>query len=306
MSDTGGERDRWLETGGPPVRYRVLGGAGRARVLVLPGFTEFIEKHEGTLRRLGAMGLDRLILDWPGQGLSGRLSPARPDLVHCDGFEGHLAALRAVSEREGFLDGSRPLFLFGHSMGGHLALRMAERTDAPVAGIVLIAPMMMPPALPPRLVLAAARAMCGIGLAGLPVAGRQGKARDEVFRPGNPLTRDPAGYRLQVDWWNRNPGLRTLGPSFGWIRAAYASCIATTGNPEWLRRIKVPVEAHVAGDEVVVSSRHIARMLPEIADAAIHRYEGARHELLLEIPEVTGPLWERVGAFIAGRIGAGD
>ena len=301
--------DRWIERGGLAVRYRLLAGSGGARAVLLPGFTEFIEKHEGALDRLGAMGLDRFAIDWPGQGLSGRLSPGHPDLVHCDSFDRHLDALGAALGDAGFLDGGGPLLLIGHSMGGHLALRMLERLPgAAVAGVVLCSPMMMPPAppmAPPGLLLALSAALCRLGLAARPLPGRRRMPRGGEFRPGNPLTRNPEGYRVQPDWWERNPDLLAHGPSIGWVRAAYASCLATTGDPDWLGRIAVPVQAHLAGDEAVVSARHSEALLPRIPDAAVHRYEGARHELLMELPEAAEPLWERVGAFISGLAGAG-
>ena len=304
--------DRWAEHDGGRVRYRVRAarrpGRRRGRVLVLPGFTEFVEKHAATADRLAEMGLDSLTIDWPGQGLSGRLAPERPDLVHCDDFDGHLRALGAVARREGYLDGAAPLFLLGHSMGGHLALRMAAAGGAPVAGIVLTSPRMMPPG-PPPLTPGLVRALAGgLGRAGVgrwPVAGRPRRPRGGGFDPGNALTRSPGGYRVQPDWWRRDPRLLAYGPSYGWVRSAFASCLATTGDAGWLGGIAVPVQAHLAGDETVVSARHSAALVPRIPDVAIHRYEGARHELLHELPEVTRPLWERVAAFVDGRLEAG-
>ena len=298
--------DKWAELDGRRVRYRIRTGRGRGRALVLPGFAEFIEKHERTIDRLDAMGLDSVTIDWPGQGLSGRLSPEYPDLVHCDAFEDHLDALGAVARHAGFLAGEEPLFVFGHSMGGHLALRMLERTDRPVAGVVLSAPMMMPPVpfmLPPGLLLALSGALCRLGFGLRPVPGRPREPRSGEFNPRNPLTRSPESYRIQVDWWRRNPDLLAYGCSNGWVRSAFASCVATTGNPEWLRRVRVPVQAHVAGVEAVVSARHSAAMLPHVPDVDIHAYADARHELLLELPEVTDLLWGRVEAFVRGRLG---
>ena len=297
--------DRWIELDGAAVRYRLRHGNGRGMVLILPGFTEFIEKHETTIDRFAAMGLDSITIDWPGQGLSGRLSPDYPDLVHCDAFEDHLDALDSVLRRERRAIGDTPLFLFGHSMGGHLALRMAERLDAPIAGVVLSAPMMMPPAPPPltpRLVLALSGALCRLGLGRRPLPGRQPKPRSGEFDPRNPLTRSPEGYRVHVDCWERNPYLLAHGPSNGWVRAAFASCIATTGNPDWLGRISAPVQAHLAGHEVIVSARHSEALLPHIPGITVHTYEDARHELLIELPEVTNLLWERVEAFVDKRL----
>ena len=71
-------------------------------------------------------GLEALCLDWPGQGLSQRLSPKFPYKVHCVSFDQHLSALNAAMADAGFDQPEKtPLLAFGHSMGGHLALRHA-------------------------------------------------------------------------------------------------------------------------------------------------------------------------------------
>lgn len=296
--------DRWLVLSGQRIRYRITSAEGkpRGRVLILPGFTEFIEKHAPTVQRLAALGLESLVIDWPGQGLSGRLAPGYPQIIHCRDFRQHFNAIRQAAQAEGFLDGALPLFLFGHSMGGHLALRLIGQIEPPLAGVVLSAPMMMPPVLPPRLVLTAAAMLCRAGFARRPVLGRQGKSRDEHFYALNPLTRSPEGYRFQVDLWHSNPDLKTTGPSYGWVRAAYASCLATTGKPAWLAQIDCPIQAHTAGHEVVVSALHSHRMLPKIPGIERYHYDGARHELLLELPEVTEQIWQRIGAFVDRRL----
>jgi len=268
-------------------------------VLILPGFTEFIEKHEATAAHFAAMGLECLVLDWPGQGLSDRLSPRYPMVIHADGFDLHLKALVAGARQAGFLDPGLPLFAFGHSMGGHLALRAGILLKDHLAGIIISAPMIMPPVQPPWLVLALARAITSLPtMARRPVMFLQSKARDEVFHPENVLTRDPEGYALQVRWWQRNPALKTTGPSYGWVRTAYASCIETSANPAWLSAFALPVQAHLALDEVVVSLKHSRSCLPLIPGIEIHEYAAARHELLLELPEVRQLFWQRVEEFL--------
>ena len=113
------------------IRYQVTPATTkqRGRVMVLPGFTEFIEKHQDQIDRFAAMGLEVLCLDWPSQGLSQRLSPNFPKLVHCDDFSQHLSALDAVMAASGFHDGDQPLLVFGHSMGG--AFGAAPRLQQP-------------------------------------------------------------------------------------------------------------------------------------------------------------------------------
>jgi len=287
------------------IRYhcRRLGPGSKARVLILPGFTEFIEKHTETAEYFAAMGLDSLVLDWPGQGLSTRLSPGYPEIVHADGFDLHLNALARIAGDAGFLDPSRPVFLFGHSMGGHLALRFASMMKVKPCGVILSAPMIMPPVQPPWLIHAMARGICFFPfLARSPVWFRQSKGRDNVFHPDNVLTRDPEGYALQVRWWKANPDLKTTGPSYGWVRTAYQSCINTTANPSWMSALDVKVSAHVPLNEVVVSLKHSLDCLPKIAGVEMYEYKEAKHELLLELPDVRQQFWQRVDEFVARRL----
>ncbi|NDA08910.1 MAG: alpha/beta hydrolase [Alphaproteobacteria bacterium] len=267
--------DATITVDGVEIRYRChkSGPKPKAKVLILPGFTEFVEKHEETANHFAAMGVDSLILDWPGQGLSGRLSPEYPLAIHADGFEFHFKALNAVADDAGYLSSGLPVFLFG--------------------------PMIMPPVQPPWLILALAR---GIGLlpfvAKAPVMFRQSRGRDETFFPENVLTRDAEGYALQVNWWKSNPRLKTTGPTYGWVRTAYQSCSDTTANPSWMSRLDLDVSAHVPLDEVVVSLKHSLDCLPKIPGIEIYEYKDARHELLLELPGVRKLFWRRVERFV--------
>ena len=58
-------------------------------IVIMPGFTEFCEKYSQVILRLHQWGHNVLIIDWPGQGLSGHLgSPALA--VHSDEFADYL------------------------------------------------------------------------------------------------------------------------------------------------------------------------------------------------------------------------
>ena len=61
----------------------------------------------------------------------------------------------------------------------------------------------------------------------------------------------------------------------------------------------MPVLAFVAGDERVVSASATSRSLPHIRNLQRVDFEGARHELMRELPEVTDELWKRMDAFLA-------
>ncbi|MGC6484133.1 MAG: alpha/beta hydrolase [Candidatus Puniceispirillales bacterium] len=299
------DQDQWLETRGVTIRYRLHAAEKpRGRVLILPGFTEFIEKHEDTAQHFAAMGLDSLVLDWPGQGRSTRLTSYSPHLIHSDSFGLHLNCLKAVAATAGFTAaGPLPLFLFGHSMGGHLAMRFAAEIAPDAAGVMITAPMILPPVVPARAVLMLARIFCSLGFGRYPALFKSPKPRDDVFFPDNSLTRDPEGYAVQPGWWARDERLFGYGASFGWVAAAYASCLATTANHRWMSRFALPLSAHIAGDERIVHDPTTRAMLPLVPGIDLHDYPSARHELLLELPAVRALMWQRLAAFVEARLG---
>ncbi len=268
-----------------------------ATVVILPGFTEFCEKYSSVVLRLHQSGHNVLIIDWPGQGLSGHYGKD-PLAVHCDDFFIYLDALDAAIKAIGLWEDQ--LFLFGHSMGGHLALRYAVRRPAHILGVILCAPMMAPPVMPVWLIwgLSAILQRMGLGLDYPPF--HRAPELDWVrhYRPDNKLTRWPQGYESQFFWFDDMPRLRRSGPTIGWVSAAYQSSAQCTLNADWLSSIRVPVLSFVAGDEKIVSASATNYALPFVPHLERHDFEGARHELLHELPEVTDQLWSSLLAFI--------
>jgi lysophospholipase len=294
------------------IRYQVQRqpkARRRGRVFILPGFSEFIEKHHIQRDKFAALGFDTLCLDWPGQGLSTRL--ANHSLrIHSPGYFLHLRAALAVMEAAGFLKDDAPLFLFGHSMGGHLALRLSHdlvsRGHVRPKGVILCAPMLMIkvfPFTPPQVLLFLLSIVCRMGYARTCVPGEKRHRKKREFDPRNRITRDPEGYAVQFDLFEKNPALRSAGPTYGWVRETLASCLQTTRNPEWMSAIDIPVQAHMAGDEEVVDGRKSLAMLGYVRDAEIHSYNGAKHELMLELPEVRTMIWDRISGFIDRGLG---
>ena len=272
-------------------------------IVILPGFTEFCEKYSAEVLRFHDKGYNVLIIDWPGQGQSGHFG-RHPLAVHCDDFDHHLGALDAVIAAAG-LDGHE-LVLFGHSMGGHLALRYAASRGPWVTGVILSAPMMAPPVMPVWLVRLASFILGGVGLARSHPPFHRVLSLDWVrhYRPENVLTRNPKGYEDQFVWFDDAPELRRSGPTIGWVSAAYRSCALYTLNPDWLAALDVPVLAFIAGDERVVFAPSTHSSLAQIKNIDTVVFDGARHELTRELPEVTDALWNRVDRFLA-RLDAG-
>lgn len=296
--------DHFITKSGVTARYRLTSSQKskvRGRCFVLPGFTEFIEKHGAQTKAFADMGFDVLTMDWINQGLSDRLTPNKR-LIHIDDYDDQLDMVLAAAEEAQFLDGDLPIMIFGHSMGGHLALRLGRRLyddyGIKAKGVMLSSPMMMPPVLPPKLIYTLLKGVCALGFSRKAVPFQQGFSRSREFNPKNNLTRNPEGYTLQHDLIDQNPDLRSSGPTFGWVKASYESCLKTTGNPEWLSDYPLPVNAHIAGNETVVAASYSRPCLSRIQGVKLYQYPDAKHELMLEMPDVVDAVWARFAEFI--------
>lgn len=293
----GGE-DIHVTVAGVSVRGHFWKADGnRLPVLISPGFTEFCEKYSPVAARLHARGHSVLIIDWPGQGRSGHLAKHEFG-VHIDSFAQHLAAMDALVDAAGLNHGK--LIIFGHSMGGHLALRLASRYSDRVAGAVAISPMMVPRPRPVWLIRLVARLLILAGRSrhNTPATNPERFQDERVFSQDNHLTRSERGYQQRFSWYEDAPEMWRYGATVGWVAAAYASCAATTLNPAFLRSISCPVLTLTGGDETIVRRQAFEDMLPWLPDRRHHEYDGAKHELLYETDEVRADLWWRVEAFL--------
>lgn len=107
---------------------------GRPRVLVIPSLVNRyyvldLEPQASFLRWLDDNGFDPFVVDWDGPGYLER------GFSLTDYIAGRLeAALTAVKREPG-----GPIFLVGYCMGGNLALALALRRQADIAGLICLA-----------------------------------------------------------------------------------------------------------------------------------------------------------------------
>lgn len=119
-----------VEYGGYRIRVRTHGPARGPHALVLPGMGETSYTVMPQIRTLRDLGYRTHVVELPGFGLA-------PALRKEDARFDQLAELvLAVADKIGV---SRAVVL-GHSLGGGIALHMAERRPSFVAGLVLLAP----------------------------------------------------------------------------------------------------------------------------------------------------------------------
>lgn len=114
-----------MDVGGLPTRALELRGAGPGLVL-LHGWGGSADTWRPLLSRLAGVGRRAIAVDLPTTEL-----PAGPMLPQLDEFAAELVGRWARR---------RQVVVVGNSLGGTVALRLAERADLPLAGVVPVAP----------------------------------------------------------------------------------------------------------------------------------------------------------------------
>ncbi|MBM3532120.1 MAG: alpha/beta hydrolase [Alphaproteobacteria bacterium] len=271
-------------------------GAGEGQLLFLTGFSEFIEKHLETIADFQKRGFAVWTMDWRGQGLSDRALDNR-DKGHVVDFKHFLDDLDIVLAET---VPHRPLTLVGHSMGGHLALRLAHDRPARVARAVLIAPM-IELVLPPFTHGFAHLAAIGLSMLGLddhyiPGARDYGPWR-EVFE-GNNLTSDRRRFMVAVEQVRANRALGISGPTYGWLRSAFRS-MAEIRSYGYAEGINAPTLIVGAGRDSLVDTEAARALVHRLPYGRFAMIEEALHEILHERDDLRNRFWQRFDAFVA-------
>jgi pimeloyl-ACP methyl ester carboxylesterase len=117
---------------GYETRVLELEGDG-VPLLMLHGYADSADTWRQALAQLARAGRRAIAVDLPGFGTAVPLLEGEPILPQLDAFAA--AAMRYLSGRE-----REPVIAVGNSLGGCVALRLAERRDERLAGAVAVAP----------------------------------------------------------------------------------------------------------------------------------------------------------------------
>lgn len=269
------------------------GRAARGTVLVMNGYTEFIEKYYEVIARLQSRDFAVVTFDWRGQGLSSRLLSNR--------FKGHVEdyadflsdALRIYEEF--VAPRPRPHLLLGHSMGGHLALRFLEDFPGRFERAVLSAPMLGFDQFPLSLGRAVSSASCalGFGTSYTPVRGDPDPAN-----PVNDVTTDQQRFSRAMAYLDKVPDLRLGGPTWRWFQQATSS-ISRIMDRERLIQVKTPVLVASAELDTIVSPDKHAPLPFLNTSFTVLPIEKAMHEILQETDETQERFWAAFDQFAA-------
>ena len=222
--------------GAPPLRYGVASPpkAVRAEVLILPDAGEPAEAWFETASDLVARNYVVWVVDWAGQGGSGRWWGTQ-DRAYTPSMDLDVAAIRAMVSTVVRPRAHAPLVLMGDGLGAQLGLRALAAGLPGVRGAILGDPMLrarpldLPGPIDSQL---AADWISKVGLGRIPAPGEHGWRESDARGRGR--------WAVGQAWMRANPDLRLGGASLGWL-AAYNRSAAAARDPATLAHIAAPV-----------------------------------------------------------------
>ncbi len=270
----------------------------RGTVVLVTGWSEFIEKYFETVRDLNARGLNVAMIDWRGQGLSDRTSARETK------WRGYFHTLS--DDLRNFFEGhvkqrfAGPYLLMTHSMGGLPALLLLSQGYDGFARAVLCAPMtrLFPEAQNKMLSLASAAA-CALGFAGAETA----RSRDhaEIF-DGNIFTSDKTRHARFRDLKLAEPKAASTTPTYGWVRDAMTSSAAIHAEGA-LTNIHIPVLIVTAGAEQQIDGADHQTIADSSDMISLVTIPGALHEIMMERDSIRDLYFTAFDEFVAPVLG---
>ncbi|MGR3795632.1 alpha/beta fold hydrolase [Vannielia sp. SX4] len=274
--------------------------AAKGTILFFPGRTEYIEKYGRAAREYVAAGWNMAAMDWRGQGLADR-ALKDPATGHVDEFADYQLDVDAMVEAVTALEGGPlPRVLIGHSMGGCIGLRAAQRLDLKAAAFS--APMwgirFHPAVRPAAWLLSALSRPLGMGGRYAPGTQPETYALAAEFA-GNMLTRDEEMWLYMRAQLTAHPELALGGPSLHWLNRALVEMRALLRAPA----PDLPCLTYLGGNERIVDPAAVRTRMATWPGAELVEPEGAEHEILMETPDVRDAFFARTIAFFNTHAG---
>jgi lysophospholipase len=285
------QRGHFTGVGGVKLAFAwVVPSRVRAAVVIVNGRTESLLKYQEVVADLVRQGYAVYTYDHRGQGLSERLLPDAPQKGHVGRFDDYVDDLQTFITQVVRPKTSARLFVLAHSMGGGIATRHLARFPGTFAAAALSSPMHQPNAK----ILISADASCDwfkltgwafstawAGLAARPYSHKAYEDKTNIY------THSPVRWGEVLKAEDAHPEIRLGGPTRGWADEA---CTASDQMISEAGRITTPVLVLQAGADTAVTPEGQRRFCAALAHGGKARcetgqpvrFEGARHELLIE------------------------
>lgn len=277
----------------------------KALIVALEGRTEFIEKYYETAHDMVARGYAFWVMDWVGQGKSGRLLKDR-HRDHSMGFEGHIEDLHkfimdyikpaAVHPDRGRI----PLVMLAQSMGGNIGLRYVAKYPKIFDAACFCTPMTGMKALKSwapmtaELLLTLLYPLHSQYIRG----GKQWTAGFREADENNFFSSDAKRRAVHNIWCAHDHDLQIGDVTYGWVYQALKSCNAIE-RAGVLENIPIPTLFILAENEQLVDNDTTRAAAARIKGSKVMEIAGSCHEILMERDALRNQLFNAFDSLIS-------
>lgn len=282
------------------ARWDPTRGPLRGTVCIFPGRGEYIEKYFETVADLRRRGFAVAVLDWRGQGGSGR-PLSNPRKGHVVGFTEYDRDLAIFMDSIVLPNMPPPYIALGHSMGGNILLRNAQNPKSWFERMVLVAPMIAIHEDAMGYSQKVTRFYAEVaGLPGLSTAyvhGGNDEPEEFYDFEDNDLTSDFVRWSRNKAVLEAAPELALGSPTAGWLKSALRSC-ALVQRADYPKFVEVPLLMFAAGADRIVSAKAIEDFAIELKIGGHILMPGSRHEILQENDAIRQRFWAAFDAYM--------
>ena len=281
---------------GQPVYFEhYRADSPRGVVVMSHGFTESVKKYAESIYYLLQAGFEVWGFDHRGHGRSYRAN-SNHLVVHADRFDDYVRDLQHLTEtRVRPAAGELPLYLYCHSMGGCVGVRLMETCPTLFRKAVLSSPMLgLGFGKIPVPVAYAVASLRGIGAKGMepmsPVSAFPVETYEESAANSEPR------FRWYYEKKLADPKLQTCAASAGWGREAIRACSVARSKKE-TAKIQIPVLLFQAGNDAFVKNEAQDEFAARVPSCTLRKLPGLRHELFFSDTETLQKYWGQIFDF---------
>ena len=267
----------------------------RGAVVISHGFTESIKKFTESIYYLLQAGYEVWGVDHRGHGRSFRHNDNHL-VVHAERFDDYVSDLQHLTEtRVKPAAGELPLYLFCHSMGGCVGVRLIETCPTLFEKAVLSSPMLglgfgkIP--VPVAYAIASLKSVGAKGKEPLsPVSAFPKETYEESAANSEPR------FRYYFEKKLADPKLQTCAASASWGREAIRACYVARSRRE-TAKIQIPVLLFQAGNDAFVKNEAQDLFASRVPSCTLRKLPGLRHELYFNDAAGLKAYWEQIIEF---------
>jgi lysophospholipase len=251
-------------------------------LIILPGLSEFGEKYIETTKFFNNQNYDVYIIDWAYQGRSSRYK-ANHNKRYSDGYEADLSDLNFFIKN--IIKPNKPLYMLGHSMGAHIAMRYLATQDHNIKAASFSAPMLSIK-----------------GLKYFPAwlsfifkpfensyvpKGKDWSTSSRSNGGADEFSSDSIRGQIHSTWSIFNPELRVGNATLKWVITSLKS-MKILNSSKSLKKITIPTLFGIAENDLLINNHAIFRAINIIPNAKTVEFKNAKHEILVETDDIRG------------------